>query len=566
MSPIDVSSPKRQPLATYTVDLEPGYSSYWRRATSPVEPIELTHLLIALRKISRMIGKNSGEVIWSGMRAANAITLDPRPLLGQSPVPAHKTDTLVGQVIHEALANKCWSAMALEQAQELIQPAPQYQQKFHFYLQMCERVYLDLRAGRNVYGHYARVSRQQRIRDNMKRLMSPPTVSELMHLWWYGASEEAGEFRHRPDTIGRIVDREVYTTHYAKAESVLDRLREGLMAIIDTQGSVLACCEHRAAIYREQWPDFIAITRFWVLNDADETLIPSIDRDDPAADEADAGMEVLIDAYAQYVERAIDHQGAGSNQVLRQSVQDSDDLVRVEFGKAYNPAHDLIDRKTLYRLEHVLHSLSRRTSHYNRGLRSGHIDGKRLYRAATTGAVFQEKKHRFELHHQFTLLIDATGSMADPVRWDRAQVIYQTLFYALNRYTSSTRLFAYHETNGTCRISDLFYNGRILSVHPSGRTASGEALITAAMQSPQGKRGSVLLHLTDGASNWGCGVGEALTFCRSRNIKLLTLGIDCSTSTKAALAEEYSANVQFLDHVEQLPDTIRTLAQKIRVL
>ena len=61
-----------------------------------------------------------------------------------------------------------------------------------------------------------------------------------------------------------------------------------------------------------------------------------------------------------------------------------------------------------------------------------------------------------------------------------------------------------------------------------------------------------LIHITDGASNWGCGVGDAIAYCRKEKINLLTLGIGCSPANKQTLKKEYGNLVQFIDRIDEL--------------
>jgi hypothetical protein len=68
-----------------------------------------------------------------------------------------------------------------------------------------------------------------------------------------------------------------------------------------------------------------------------------------------------------------------------------------------------------------------------------------------------------------------------------------------------------------------------------------------------------MIHITDGASNWGGGVESAIRFCKKNRIHLLTLGMGCSEANKDSLREEYGKQVQFVDKVEALPGLLRAL-------
>jgi hypothetical protein len=59
-------------------------------------------------------------------------------------------------------------------------------------------------------------------------------------------------------------------------------------------------------------------------------------------------------------------------------------------------------------------------------------------------------------------------------------------------------------------ISRLIRDRQLLSVPPSGQTASGQALIAVAHFMPKGRKRNLLIHVTDGESNLGCDVGYGI--------------------------------------------------------
>ena len=132
-----------------------------------------------------------------------------------------------------------------------------------------------------------------------------------------------------------------------------------------------------------------------------------------------------------------------------------------------------------------------------------------------------------------------SGSMAEPNKWAKVEVIYQTLFTAMLGYSPGARIFAYNERGDTCRITEIYRQGKFYSVMPHGRTASGEAIIATALSLKNHKRKPYIIHVTDGASNWGCGVHDAIQFCRKKRISLLTVGLECDPMNMTALREEY---------------------------
>jgi len=75
-----------------------------------------------------------------------------------------------------------------------------------------------------------------------------------------------------------------------------------------------------------------------------------------------------------------------------------------------------LDRQLFYRLKASLQLRSRRRNLISRGLKSGSIDPRRLYRAPITGEVFMYKKATYEMDNDIILLIDASSSMIGPKR------------------------------------------------------------------------------------------------------------------------------------------------------
>jgi Mg-chelatase subunit ChlD len=173
--------------------------------------------------------------------------------------------------------------------------------------------------------------------------------------------------------------------------------------------------------------------------------------------------------------------------------------------------------------------------------------------------VFQLKKDEFQIPNDFVLLVDATGSMSEPNKWDKTETIFQTLFSVIAVYSKNARLFAYNEVKNTCRLTELYMGGEFFTVLPHGQTASGEAIIATALNLQTDLKKPFIIHITDGASNWGCGVNDAITFCKKKRIHLLTLGIECGPSSKQSLRKEYGKLVQFLDNMNDLPSMIKAL-------
>ncbi|MBI5920505.1 MAG: VWA domain-containing protein [Betaproteobacteria bacterium] len=541
----------------FVIPGEEGYSDFWRRDKSPIEPIELVKLLVAIRKVASFIGRNVGEIVWSGMEVENAVALNPTPIMGTYPVPAAKTDLMIGIMVQEAYKRIEWSERLREMFKLRVQPPAQYEYKFDMFFTVCEYVYVDSLANKSVLGYYAEAARDWRIIRTLKSLIKPPTLSEMLYLWWrLAGSRDPERYKegHSDLTLGGLVTRGSLDQYYAKPMETMNSIVLPLRHECQAIPSVSGRCDFRLDLYEKLWREVLKYIRFWPGDRSDKFMIPDMGEEDLAQEEEEQkAVKATIVNYANLIEAELPQKNKDFTEQVKGNVAKFETVVRIEGNDIVMMARNRVDAKLLRQIEQVVRSATDRRSVFNRGLTSGKIHRRRLYRALTTGAVFQEKKHEFELRKNVVLLVDATGSMADPTKWDKAEMIYQTLFTALLSYTANARLFAYNEVKNACRITELYRGGRMLMVLPHGKTASGEAIIATALSTRTPGKKTLLIHLTDGASNWGCGVEDAIKFCRKNSVSLLTLGISCGFAAKQALRDEYGKLVQFVDQTEQLP-------------
>lgn len=541
----------------FVIPGEEGYSDFWRRDKSPIESIELVKLLVAIRKISTFIGRNVGEIVWSGMELDNALTLDPTPIMGTYPVPAGKTDLMVGIMVQEAYKRIEWTERLREMLRLRVQPPTQYEYKFEMFFAVCEAVYVDSLANKSVLGYYAEVARNWRIVKTLKSLIKPPTLSEMLHLWWRLAAHRDPELYtqgHSDLTLGGLVMRGSLDQYYNTPMTVLNGIVPALRHECPALTSVSARCNFRLDLYEKLWRDVLKYIRFWPGDRGDRFMMPDMGEEDLAQEEAEkAAVKATIVNYANLIEAELPQKNRDFTEQVKGNIANFENVARVEGNDIVMLARDRVDRHLLHKLEQVVRNATERRSVFNRGLSSGKIHRRRLYRAHTTGAVFQQKKHEFDLRKNLVLLVDATGSMADPAMWNQTEMIYQTLFTAILGYSSNVRLFAYNEARNACRITELYRGGRMLMVLPRGKTASGEAIIATALNTRIPGKKTLLVHITDGASNWGCGVADALKYCKANSVGLLTLGISCGPGAKQSLRDEYGTLVKFVDKIEQLP-------------
>lgn len=542
----------------FVIPGEEGYSDFWRRDKSPIEPVELVKLLVSIRKLSTFVGRNVGEIVWSGMEVENALALDPTPIMGTYPVPAWKTDLIVGIMVQEAYKRTEWSERLRDLAKRRIPLPSQYEYKFDLFFTLCENVYVDGLANRSVLGHYAEAARNWRINKTLRTMINPPTASEMLHLWWrLAADRDAQRYKegYTDRTSGGLVTRNTLDQFYKQPIDAMNGIVEHLRHDCPALPSLSDRCDYRLDLYEKLWKEVLDYIKFWPGDRSDKFMIPDMGDDEELAQEEEArkAVKATIVNYASLIESALPQKNRDFTEQVKGNVANFENVARVEGNDIVMMARNRVDRHLLHKLEQVVRNATERRSVFNRGLNSGKIHRRSLHRAHTTGAMFQQKKHQFDLRKNVVLLVDATGSMADPTKWDKAEIIYQTLFTAILEYSSNARIFAYNEVRNACRITELYRGGRMLMVLPHGKTASGEAIIATALSTRTPGKKTLLIHITDGASNWGCGVEDAIKYCKANAVSLLTLGVNCGPAAKQSLRDEYGHLVKFVDKNEELP-------------
>lgn len=545
-----------------------GYSEFWRKNKSPVEIVELSNLLLALRKIASQIGRNIGDIVWYGMEFTHGIALDPSPVMGQYPVPPYKTDIMVGLTVQEALEKTEWSDRVKAITLSRIQLPPHYAYKFNLYLDMCEKIYLDCLSNRSVLGNYTEKAREWAIHEHAKQFIQPPTVTELFHIWWKMAADRTGE-KYKDDyvdrSVGGIVARGSLERLYKQPVGLLNSIVDQLINECPKITGVMDRVNFRSELYLSIWPKLLDYIKFWPGDRADPFLLLDKFKDDiEKEDKEKKAVKATLVSLAEPMQRAIRKNNPDFTDKVKSNVKNIDDVVHIEGSDIIMRARNRIDKNLFHRLLLEFKIVAQRMTQYNRGLTSGKIDRRRLYRAVTNGTVFQLKKDKFQLPNNFVLLVDATGSMSEPDKWNKTETIFQTLFSVIVNYNRNARLFAYNEVRNMCRLTELYIGGEFFTVIPNGQTASGEAIIATGLNLKRALKRPFIVHITDGASNWGVGVKDAISFCKKRRINLLTIGIGCSSSDKQSLRKEYGRLVQFLDNMNDLPALVKSLLKYSR--
>ncbi|MCJ7832953.1 MAG: VWA domain-containing protein [Deltaproteobacteria bacterium] len=528
-----------------------GISEFWRKNISASEAVELANLLRALRKVAGHLGPNIGVIEYAGMsnKAISGIVLDPEMVMGQYPVPFQKVDYLVGLVTHEATHRMEWSDLVWK----LLEPVFKKMSglslvSFQKMVYTGEDIYVDMVADQKIFGLYVQQTRDKAIKEAKSGFYSgKESVDELIYLWWKDDHEYTSFQTVKPV--------------YQEPLSLLNRLSEDLKSVSRMKKGAAERCKNRADLYFDTWQEIKDLIAHLKINDKKIYWHPfkissTEDKPDPA-NKKDKSKPPVSSSLLQEIELKLAKNSVDMTPIIRSIVgSDNEDVVPTSRWDFVISAHPIIDRRLVSRLKAIFQDYACKNKMVSRGLLSGKVDTKRLYRAPVTGRCFLQNDHFPDLDWNVTLLMDASGSMRGN-KWRMVENTVANIHKALIGFHNRLYAFAYFEKNGILMISQLIKNNRVQSVPPSGLTASGQAIIAAAYLMPKKKKRNILIHVTDGESNLGCDVQYAIDYCRKEHIDLITLG--CGYKDREAMNLQYGKSIQFLDHFGQLAGAMERL-------
>lgn len=535
-----------------------GISDYWRMNKSPIETKELANLLRSARRITSYIGPNVGNVIWNGMRSISEetdIALDPRLVWGSYPIPSHKTDAVIGTVIIKALKQTEWSQRAIEQTfAKFAKSQTDVNYKLKMFLEIAEQIYIDIISNRSVLGLYTEKYRISTFQEIKRYFVQPPSLGELLNIWWIMGGDKSGqkyqeEFSREIHSV-RGYDLEQY---YKEPLSLLNSIVRELIEECPNIKSVVDRCTYRVDVYSRVWRELKEITKFWIGDRFDPLMMQKPSENNDILEGADDLLKTIQSKLAVEIESNLTEEVFDLTEDIGRILGEDSEVVPIKVTDNVIPLIEPLDRELTYKLYIALRSHAKKRNIFNRGLKSGRLDSRRLYRAPINGNIFCFKKQELQMNSNVVLLVDATGSLGGP-KWKLVQRIYRALFEAVSNFNSNTRIFSYSEVKGECTLTELTpSHGMFYTVIPRGKTASAEAIIAAALMLKKRAQRPFIIHLTDGASNWGSEVRQAIDYCKQKKISLKTLGFGCSSSNMSALKEEYDNQVVFVDGTKDLP-------------
>ncbi len=556
------------------------YSRYWRRNVSQHPPTELGLSLRALRKVAAHLGKNVKPVFWKGMQATdtNSITLDPDVVDRAYPIPSKTFDILVGQVVHEGLSSLEWREWVVGKVQQGVSDLPENFAPFlEAFVQAAEDIYIDELARPRVWSLYLSSFWKN---DRMKETRDPtlPPSAESLALAWR-TRETRGPL---PEPLH----------HYYN--DPLDRLRECTRVIreVVSLSSPAERREKRVDLYLKTWTSLQEILSQWedfasspdAINMFDEAApegrLPEPENTDEAEreNEGDKREETqgLEPDLAEEVMKLVEDQETDLTRTILVAVEDPEAgsmRTRVRQGTARMAMQpDPLLVRQLKRIFSEQESLVRRVRRrrVRRGLIEGNLDARRLHRVPIDGKVFKTREPPTSEHSwQICLVADGSASMAGKGArqkpWPVAEKAFASLAEASKGSRNRVDIYAYHEERNRCTLTQLYHGGDLYTVVPSGRTPSGQAIMAAAVTLRERRHRRLIIHITDGASNCGVRLSEAVEFCERNAIELFTIGCGCSQQTKDFLRECFAFDrLYFMKTIRTLPLVLeRLLRQRI---
>jgi len=566
-----------------------NYSDFWRINKSYTSYTELSNALRALRKVVGYMGSEA-EVLWAGLPSSceNKIELPVHLVQGEYPIPAWKMDILVGMAIHETMhivedSQHAWGYLS--------QIFPRMEDKTVLArLAECgEDIHVDAAAIRKgLPGEYVKKSRAW-WRKNLNRdfTIGTPSPDGLFGIWTDIVldvilptldEQRLCEIRATLADADKMDIGQVVEAFCANEVSSMFEIHKMLVAMPSayheplqmllnkTVDIIYGNSEDRALCYFEFWRNLEKEFEEWKLikTSGPSELWSEVEASavEIGSSLEDIGYELPSDIsnaiqhslgqecedVTRRIETALDALGGAAERhlVFPVVVEESTDNCRAA------PHKELVRKvKDVFRMQ------QEQSMRINRGLWSGKLDGKRLYRAHTTGMIFRQKEYFPENNRWgITLLLDASGSVR--WHWSFVESIYAALVEALSVGNNTLEVFSYQEWEQTCRITKLYYGSSLFTVLPAGSTPSGEAIIATAMLTPPGDK-RLMIHITDGLWDTGIDTWYAQEFCREEGIDLMTLG--CGGAAKA-LELQYGKNFELVECIEDLPRAIGALLRR----
>lgn len=554
-----------------------GYSEYWRKNKATLEHEELAYTLRALRKVGRYITVNMKVVEWLGMseKSGNKFYLNPGFVKGEYPVPPGKMDILVGITAHEAFHCKELSDWVWIKAEEKTRELPsKYKNYLLRLIEVGEDIYVNRIARESVWECYLKKAWGWCIQKETRDLSLPPTAECLFQIW--------GEIILE----GKVGDN--YHYEYFKPLDILLSYVDKIIACCEEKKSFLEKSDYRSKIYLELWEAIKEYIRDWEyetpydpegIDIQDERgqkkttddLTNEYEKDETPDENFGKQTEVTTGEYmprelSRRIEVSLSDKDENDITPLIEVVTGEvvTELLETRFWNSTMPCKKKPDPLLVRRLKRIFEAQVSKTPRMNRGLYSGKLDGRRLYRAPLNGRVFKQKEITIKEAWNITILVDASLSMngVEGKEWELTESTFVSLYEAIKSSRNKLDILCYFERAKYCEIFRLLHHDKLYSIIPNGRTPTGQGIIAAALTVPKDKR-RLILHITDGEPNsGGISVESAVKYCKKEGIELITIGCGYNEQLKEKFQNQYKENLLLIDTIDQLPFGLETLLRK----
>ncbi len=549
---------------------------FWRMNRSHHEATELAFVLKALRKVTSFIGTNVKPVNWAGMGDSDkkrSILLSSDEIYGTYPVPFHKMDILVGQVVREAFSGIEWGEWVRDRVYERLSITAA--EKIDYLVGVIaagEDIYVSERPKSRIWSlyltNYWKYLDHQTVRD----LSLPPTASSLSNVW-----RAMTLLKKKPDDLHR----------YYEAPLRILSVYTDAIKIAATLSSVAQRRNSRVEIYLRIWELVDEAISEWEVFDIPPDAVPIRDEsgpkgktEEPEEVKEDEGPEDIEEEQAG--ERLDADIASEISSILEEGETDltAEIAVVVEepeakemnttFTRASAESNVIPDPQQVRQLRRIFkkqRSLHRklRKKRVKRNLDQGKLDARRLHRVPLGGKIFKAKINSMpDEAWNITIVSDASASMSGQHSrrrpWDSAEKAFVSLAEATRGFKNHLEVYGYHENNGECILTQLYQSGKFFTMAPGGRTPSGQAITAAALLLKDRSKKSLMIHITDGAANCGINVASALEYCKKSGIDLITIGCGCNQQTRRFLQARHAhGQLLLMDDIRDLPTGLERL-------
>ena len=536
-----------------------GDSNYWRVTRSGSEASELAGVLRSLSTVVGHIGMNVGRITWAGDISLDAdresIVLQPDFIMGDYPVPPGKMDVLTGVCVHEALRQSEWSGFTWK---EVMKQDPAFDKRSNFMKKdrlwklfgSGENIYLEKCVSKNILGDYTRHARKVLILGLLRDPKRNPTAWHLFDLW-------------EQTLLDGVSYPDINSLYEEPLKCLTENSKKFDPIAADKTKSVTTRCKIRAEVYLEMFAAIEPMIKEWERDPVSffEYGKTEIRKKKKKKEEKSIALHAISPDLWEDIDLELSRGSKDLTPLIKKVCNNDPMVARTTMSNFTIPASAATDRQLVGRLKNIFQYYAQRVKKINRGLESGKIDRRRLYRSLIDRRCFKIEQMLPEFAWNFSVVVDASMSMAG-FKWKVVENTMSSLRKSLEGYQNNLKIYGYFEWDGVCLVSELLRDNVLYSIAPTGRTPSGQAIIAAALFMPRKtKQRKFILHITDGESNAGADVGYALDYCQQENIDIMTLG--CSYNDKDNLIKQYGKQLQFLDSIDELPKAIERLFQRI---